>query len=128
MSETIDANMSGKTKLLLFTLFLITAVSLLTVFFTEKKEEIYKPGMQADLDRAVNQARSVYEEKKAKGYDFTDGPCLTNDLSPDWVADLVHDPRVAQDDLEKNQCQAYLEGRAKHFVELDLDGNVVRVK
>lgn len=128
MSETIVADMASKTKLFLFSLFLITTVSILTVFFSEKKQETYKPGVQADLDRVVNQARSVYEEKKAKGYDFTNGPCLTNDLSPDWVADLVHDPRVAQDDLEKNQCQAYLEGRAKHLVELDLEGNVVRVK
>lgn len=120
--------MNSRTKLFLFSIFLITVVSLLTVFFSEKKEEAYKPGVQADLDRAVNQARSVYEEKKLKGYDFTNGPCLTNDLSPDWVADLVHDPRVAQDDLEKNQCQAFLEGRAKHFVELNLEGNVVRVR
>jgi hypothetical protein len=44
------------------------------------------------------------------------------------VADVVHSPRDPIDDLPENQCQAYLEGRAKHFVEIDVNGNIIRVK
>lgn len=120
---------SQKTIFLIITLFVITVVSLVTVIVSEKKEAVYKPGENGENDRAVNKAIEIYNEKKNLGYDFTNGPCLTNDLLPLWVADIVHNPRDKEiDNLEKNQCQAYLEGRAKHFVELDINGNVVRVK
>jgi hypothetical protein len=119
---------SQRTIFLIITLFVITVVSLVTVIVSEKKEAVYKPGENAENDRAVNKAIEIYEEKKALGHDFSSGPCLTNDLIPQWVADIVHNPKEEADALEKNQCQALLEGRAKHFVELDIYGNIVRVK
>lgn len=121
--------LNRQTKIFLMSLAVIAAISLLTIsLLSKEEEEVYKPGTDFELDRAVNQAQAVYKQKKQLGYDFTDGPCLTNDLIPDWVADLVHNPRQSEDDLAKNQCQALLEGRATHFVELDLEGNLVRVK
>lgn len=120
--------MSKRLKLLLVAIVTLIIASLATVILVEKREEIYKPGVSAEVDRAVNQAKAIYEQKKLLGYDFSNGPCLTNDVIPDWVADLVHRPRQSEDNLPQNQCPAYLEGRAKHFVELDLDGNLVRVK
>ena len=45
-----------------------------------------------------------------------------------WVADIVHTPRQAVDDLPENQCQAYRAGKAFRLVELDLDGNVIRAQ
>lgn len=80
------------------------------------------------MDEAITQSQVLYRQKKAEGEDFSSGPCLTNDLMEGWVADTVHVPRVKADDLSANECQAYLEGRAKHFVELNLkDGSLVRV-
>lgn len=79
-------------------------------------------------DTAISAAFSLYKERLAQGVDMTDGPCLTNDLMPSWVVDIVHSPREKIDDLPQNQCQAYLEGRAIHFVELDANGNLVRVR
>ncbi len=88
----------------------------------------YKPGVSPIYDKAVNQARAVYKDKKAIGTDFSNGPCISNELLPGWVADIVHKPRQDIDDLPQNQCQAYIEGRSKHYVELDQDGNIVRVR
>lgn len=120
--------MSQRLKLLSLAVSTLAIASLATVILVEKKPEEYKPGVSAELDRAVNQAKAVYRQKKLLGYDFSSGPCLTNDLIPDWVADLAHLPRQSEDNLPQNQCPAYLEGRAKHFVELDLDGNLIRLK
>jgi hypothetical protein len=60
--------------------------------------------------------------------DFSCGPCLSDALMPDWVLDVAHNPRQAMDDLPSNQCPSFREGRAKHFVELDLEGNLIRAK
>ncbi len=119
--------MNFNSKLLLLVLVVIGFVTIV-IFTTNKKKDMdYKPGVSNELDRVVNQARVVYERKKDLGVDFSDGPCLTNDLLPGWVADIAHSPRQPVDDLPENQCQAFREGRAKHFVELDPTGNVIRV-
>ena len=88
----------------------------------------YRRGASIEFDKAVNQASVAYEKKKQFGIDFSSGPCLTNDLLPGWVADIAHNPRQAVDDLPENQCKAYIEGRAKHFVELDPEGHVIKVQ
>lgn len=108
-------------------------VSVVTVFandqnpFIRKPKGAYKPGIDPEIDKAVHQAQKVYQQKKSLGEDFSSGPCLTNDLLPDWVADIVHNPRQPIDDEPRNHCQAFSEGRAKHFIELDPEGNVVRI-
>lgn len=120
------------TKLLLVTLVVIITTAFIVILsdpnnpLSGKPKDSYKPGLYSDVDRAVNQATKVYQEKKQLGEDFTDGPCLTNDLLPDWVADIAHSPRIKADDLPQNQCQAFREGRARHFVEMDPYGSVIR--
>ena len=52
------------------------------------------------------------------GENFSNGPCLSNEIKPDWVCDVAHNPRQPIDDLPENQCSAYIEGKAKHFVEV----------
>lgn len=113
--------------LFVVTLLVIFVTSLL-VWQINRKDGEYKPGVSMINDRAVNTALMVYESQKKLKKDLSDGPCLSNDLLEDWVADLVHNPRIEEDDLAENQCAALLDGTATHFVELDLEGNVVRVK
>lgn len=114
-------------------LIVIVATALATVFasngnpFERKLKNGYKPGVDLEADNAVNQAKKIYFQKKDQGIDLSEGPCLTNDLLPDWVVDIVHIPRETIDNLPENQCPAFIEGRAKHFVEMDPEGNVVRV-
>lgn len=126
--------MVSKGKLLILVLSVIAVVSLAIVYVHETNpfnaaiKGKYKAGLDDEIDNAVGKAQKIYKDRAAIGTDFTTGPCLTNDLLPDWVVDIAHNPRQSQDNLAENQCPALLEGRAKHFVELDLDGEVIRVK
>ncbi len=81
-----------------------------------------------ELGTAVNQAKLLYNYLQERGQNFSNGPCLSDALMPGWVLDIVHNPRQRIDDLPENQCPAYVEGRAKHFVELDIDGNFIRAE
>lgn len=124
----------AKGKLLILVLSVIAIVSLVIVYVHETNpfnaaiKGKYKPGLDDEIDNAVKKAQAIYQDRKAIGTDFESGPCLSNDLLPDWVVDIAHNPRQKLDDLAENQCQAFIEGRAKHFVELDLDGEVIRIK
>ncbi len=113
--------------LFVITLFVIAVTGLL-VWQLNKKDGEYKPNVNEKHDRAVNQAQAIFAQQKKNRIDFSDGPCLTNALMEDWVADTVHSPRTEVDNLPQNQCISFIEGGAHHFVELDIEGNVVRVK
>jgi hypothetical protein len=45
----------------------------------------------------------------------------------DYAVDIVHIPRSSEDNLVENQCEAYRNGEVSHFIELDKDGNIVRI-
>lgn len=112
------------------TLFLGVLVFILVVSFISinvGKKPGYKTGASPTYDGVVSSSLNLYKKRAVEGTDFSSGPCLTNDLMPGWVVDVVHSPREKIDDLPQNQCQAYLEGRATHFVELDPSGNLVRI-
>jgi hypothetical protein len=44
-----------------------------------------------------------------------------------YAVDIVHVPRNTEDNLPENQCEDYREGKVTHFIELDKEGNVVRI-
>ena len=79
-------------------------------------------------DEAIRKAKELFEQKKREGMDFSCGPCLSEEIVPDWCVDVAHNPREAIDDEPGNQCRSYREGRVHHFVELDPDGNVIRAQ
>jgi hypothetical protein len=82
----------------------------------------------AEKERAVTAALRAYADAKARGTDFSNGPCIAEEVVEDWSVDIAHDPRQPIDDEPENQCQAYRKGDTHHFVELDPEGNVLRVK
>jgi hypothetical protein len=88
--------------------------------------DVNAPQVKTDAEKATEEAKKVFAEQKATGIDMSSGPCLSNEIIPDWVADVVHNPRQAVDNLAANQCSAYQEGKAHHFVELDQEGNFIR--
>lgn len=116
-------------KLILFAviLFLIVSFSYF-IYINAKLTPSYTPGRWPEADIAINQAKHFYSLSKSVGADLSDGPCLSNALMPGWVADIAHNPRENVDDLPTNQCSAYINGTAQRFVELDIDGNLIRVK
>lgn len=78
--------------------------------------------------QAVSMAQAAFATAKEHGTDFTDGPCIAEQLEklPDWSVDVAHDPREGVDNVTSNQCQAYRQGKTHHFVELDPNGNLIR--
>lgn len=82
--------------------------------------------MESDRDRAIRMAQVLFREKKAQGIDMTNGPCLADEIIPDWAVDVAHSPREEIDNLPQNQCQSWRAGRVHHYVELDPEGNVIR--
>jgi hypothetical protein len=41
---------------------------------------------------------------------------------------VAHDPRQPIDDEAANQCQRFRSGEAHHFVELNIDGQLIRAE
>jgi len=80
----------------------------------------------SDRDRAILMAEMLFQEKKAQGIDMSTGPCLAEEIIPDWCVDVAHSPRQPADDAPQNQCQSWVNGRVHHFVELDPEGNLIR--
>ena len=112
-----------------FLVILVLTTLLLAGYFTLAVNNAFVKGpSKTEIEVAINQAQHFYRQKKMRGEDLSSGPCLTESLMPDWVVDIVHSPRLPIDDLTANQCQSYREGRAKHFVELDINGNLVRAQ
>lgn len=114
-------------KILLFSIALTVVIltGIFTLIFNATQQ---KTTPKNEIDTAVNQARFLYSQRKSEREDFQRGPCLSNALMPGWVVDIAHSPRIPLDDLPQNQCPAFLEGRANHFVELDPEGNLIRAK
>ncbi len=114
-----------KLNLLIITLIVIVSVGSATIYLNGRQS---KGISKSEIDTAVNQAKFLYRQRKTMNENFSTGPCLSNALMPGWVVDIVHSPRLSIDDLPENQCPAYIEGKARHFVELDTDGNLTRAR
>lgn len=76
-----------------------------------------------DKERAKSACIDECNSRLDAGEDLSNGPCLLNPIPDalDWVCDVAHDPRQLIDNQPENQCSAYREGRAHHFVEVDPD-------
>lgn len=114
-----------KLTLLTIALIVIILIGLTTVILNSGGQKLTP---KSEIDTATNQAMFLYSQRRQMGEDFSNGPCLSNALMAGWVVDIAHSPRLPIDDLPENQCPAYREGRAQHFVELDLDGNLIRAR
>jgi hypothetical protein len=81
-------------------------------------------GKEADSE-TIRLAQRAYAKATSSGVDMSRGPCL-GVIRKDWVADVAHDPRQDVDDDPANQCEAYRNGDAHHFVELTPEGEYIR--
>ena len=99
----------------------ILIVSLIGIFYFLSKEN--KEDVVADCIH-------LCEEALNSGRDLTSGPCLGDPIKnhEDWVCDVAHYPRNHSiDDLPENQCSAFREGRARHFVEVTPSCELIRI-
>ncbi|MEW6294999.1 MAG: hypothetical protein AB1467_01740 [Candidatus Diapherotrites archaeon] len=113
----------NKTK----TIALALLVLAITVLFSCTSVTVDRGDTKPTTEKIKDACISLCNVEKAKGTDLSNGPCLGNPLSgfPDFVCDVAHDPRTAVDNLPENQCSAFREGKAKHFVEVDESCKVI---
>lgn len=114
-----------KDKLFLLALAVTLAAAYLTLVINTSFSQ---QAPKSEIETAVNQANLLYRVKLKSGEDMNSGPCLSDALMPNWVVDIVHNPRQEVDDLEENQCPSYIQGRSLHLVELDKEGNLIRAR
>jgi len=110
-------------KIFLIAIAIIAIILLsLPVFFYFKKEK-------SDQEKAIEICIEECRKAMIAGKDLSNGPCLLNPIKelPDWVCDVAHNPRVEIDNLKENQCSAFYEGKAKHFVEVDITCKLIKV-
>ncbi len=84
----------------------------------------------SERDKAIIAAKQVYQQAKSKGINFSNGPCIAEQLPkyPDWSVDIAHNPRESVDNQPANQCQDYLSGKTHHLVELNANGLLIRAQ
>ncbi len=73
---------------------------------------------------AIVCAYGLLDSEKQKGVEIN-SQCLG--ACGAYAVDIAHSPRLEEDNLAENQCEDYRMGRLKHFIEIDGDGNLVRV-
>ena len=109
-------------------LILILIAAVAAVIYLYFRGSVFTPLSTEQNEMAISLAKERYAQAKARGTNLSDGPCIAEDLMPDWVADIAHNPRHNLDNLPENQCGNFRIGKAHHFVELDPEGNVIRVQ
>lgn len=91
---------------------------------------IYGCRIEEEKTNADNAAELCIAECKSRlqaGEDFSNGPCLSNVIIEDWVCDVAHKPRQDIDNQPENQCSAFRAGQAHHFVELNINCDIIKI-
>ena len=86
------------------------------------------PEGESESFDASRKCVKLCEKARTDGRNLSAGPCLSNELFPNfpWVCDVAHKPRQDIDNLEGNTCAAF--GKtADHFVEVDENCTVIDV-
>jgi len=107
---------------IIFALILIISSALSLYSFTNQ-EKTY-----THEEKLKNEAIKLYNQSKEEGMNFSSqclGKIQIDDIK--YIVDLTHDPRTSEDNLPENQCPDFLSGKIMHFVELDKDGNILRI-
>jgi len=81
------------------------------------------PDYVIEQQDAISCAINLYDAAKVS-MEFS-SQCLGT--CGNFVVDIVHVPRSSEDNLVENQCEAYRNGDVTHFIELDKDGNIVKI-
>jgi len=85
---------------------------------------------QDDRQQAIFSCLKICKDN-TQNLNYTNGPCLSDSNAEwninDWVCDIAHSPRQTIDNNVENQCLEFKEGKAHHFVEVDLECNLIKV-
>lgn len=125
--------MSRVTSLLLIVIAGITLIAFSLYIWDRQAKPLTAQSFPPDIDqddqaKIMATARQMFDDAKAAGQNFDNGPCLgTVPGYANWVVDIAHNPRLPIDNDPANQCEAFRLGKAKHFIEFDLNGQVVKI-
>lgn len=100
-------------------LAVIAVLAILALLFT-----VYANRKNATSDY-VAAAETLFQQMQSQGVAMDNGPCL-GEIADDWVVDVAHSPRQPVDDKAENQCPAFRDGTAHHFIELTTNGDLIR--
>lgn len=82
------------------------------------------PDNVMEQQTAIGCASALYAFESLKNISFN-SQCLGT--CSNYVIDIVNVPRTNEDDDAENQCADYISGKVKHFIELNKQGNIVRI-
>lgn len=83
---------------------------------------------ESEIESLIQECKNACKEAIANGIDLSNGPCLLDPMSnSSWVCDIAHKPREAIDNLKENQCKAWHNKTATHFIELTPNCELIRV-
>jgi len=76
--------------------------------------------------QTINSCINLCKAQLAMGKNLSEGPCLSNNISIGWVCDVAHFKRTKADNNIKNQCSEYVNGIARHFVEVNPECDLIK--
>lgn len=87
---------------------------------------IYLWNASAKKSAVTELCKNLCNEQLNESKSLSSGPCLSNEVALNWVCDVAHNPRQTIDNLPENQCNAFRNGTASHFVEVDENCGLIR--
>jgi hypothetical protein len=82
------------------------------------------PDYVLEQQEAIECAYGLYQGEAREGIFYSQ--CLG--ICGNYAVDVVHVPRIEEDNSAENQCDEYRSGKVSHFIELNLkDGEIVRI-
>ena len=90
-----------------------------------KKGDDVRENIVNERSSSVLCALDLYRQADSEGMNFS-SQCLG--VCGDFVVDVVHAPRNEIDDLIENQCGDYNSGEIIRFIELNQEGELVRIE
>lgn len=78
-------------------------------------------------NEATTKCQQLCQDSRSS-LDLEKSPCLSNAIIENWVCDVAHSPRTDADNLQENQCSAYQNQTAEHFIELDINCSLIRLR
>jgi len=82
------------------------------------------PDYVLEQQNIISCAQQLYQQKKGENITFN-SRCLG--ACENYAVDIVHVPRTEEDNQIENQCPEFSEGKLTNFIELDKDGNIIRI-
>lgn len=82
------------------------------------------PSYVKEQQEIINCSFDLYNKAKNEGMNFS-SQCLG--VCGNYAVDIVHVPRISDDNLPENQCAEYKEGKVTKFIEIDKNGEITRI-